>query len=713
MSWMPSPGVGDRLPAMRYNDHILNPFNNASNTYHDWISSLAQSSHVLTFIGVTALFIFYIFAYFDFLPATVSRSLWNLFVFVIPNRFVLTLDRTSSSSKADLPMAFTSFQTKSDAMQRILGLDKTSLYSILPRARSLSGLGVALLGGKESIPPGLGNWDNSCYQNSVIQGLASLQSFESFIDHNVRELNEQAYLSTHIALKDIMARLNDPAHHGQKLWIPPELKSMSSWQQQDAQEYFSKIVDQLDREIRQASKRLTNNLGLKNASSHEHVLGVSDTSEPGKLLVDKTNQNASLRNPLEGLLAQRVGCMRCGWTEGLSLIPFNCLTVSLGKNWEYDIRECLDDYMSLEPIEGVECAKCTLLRTKEQLGHLLQQIDEDNDLNVSQKPLVSDVLRTSVQTRLDAVQEALDEEDFSEKTLSKKCHIPVRNRISATKSRQAVVARAPKSLVVHVNRSVFDENTGVLRKNHADVRFPQTLDLDEWCLGTKILEEGKEAPEIWDTDPQLSMLPRPGITAEILDRRYELQAVVTHYGRHENGHYICYRKYPIDKFPANVPDAVVQADGEKVRPQRWFRLSDEDVQMVSEKAVFSQGGVFMLFYELIDESQPGGTSIDELDQDISGNISSKGQNSLTTTAATEVSTGEAGSTVSANQETLLTTSETSVSSTSVQSRLSDGSLMSSSVAEPDSPSDSTVAEERQSKASILDADPSLLITEVE
>jgi ubiquitin carboxyl-terminal hydrolase 1 len=579
-----------------------NPFSSVSGNHYDMSSLPVQNGSILASLCAFTLFLYYIISHFDVLPVPISRVLWNILVRLTPSRIILALDRTAESQDEVTSMAFPTFQTKSEAMQRIFGLDRNSLYSILPRARSLSGLGNALLGGKEPIPPGLGNWDNSCYQNSIIQGLASLRSFEAFLERNIQDLADRTTLATHRALRDIIERLNDPANHGQTLWTPPELKSMSSWQQQDAQEYFSKIVDQIDKEISQASKRLTSNLGLKVAGPQEHVLGVSWVSEDRRLHVRNTQKYASLRNPLEGLLAQRVGCMRCSWTEGLALIPFNCLTVSLGRNWEYDIRECLDDYMTLEPIEGVECAKCTLLRTKEQLNHLLKQIGEDEELaNGAQTPKLTDALKISAQTRLQAVQQALDDEDFTEETLSKQCHIPSKNRVSTTKSRQAVIARAPKSLVIHVNRSVFDENTGVLRKNYADVRFPKIIDLDEWCLGTKVVEKGEDATERWVTDPQQSMLPQPGITTEVLERRYELRAVITHYGRHENGHYICYRKYSFQDFPANIPEAVLEADGEKEKRERWFRLSDDDVQMVSEQSVFSQGGVFMLFYECIEE----------------------------------------------------------------------------------------------------------------
>ena len=596
-----------------YYAHTLNSFERASSNQDDVSLLQVQNGQLLASLCASILFLYYFLAYIEVLPYTV---LWNLAVYLTPSRIVLALDKMPSAIGHIDSMSFSTFQAKSDAMRRIFGI-KTSFFSFFPRARSLSGFGTALLGTREHTPPGLGNWDNSCYQNSIIQGLASLRSLETFLELNIQQLSDKISLTTHYALKGIIERLNDPSSHGQKLWLSPELKSMSSWQQQDAQEYFSKIVDQIDREISRASRGWTRNLGLKVAGPQEHVMAITslgDRDVPPKA----SGNRMSLRNPLEGLLAQRVGCMRCGWTEGLSLIPFNCLTVPLGKNWEYGVRDCLDEYMKLEPIEGVECAKCTLLRTKEQLLHLLSQVAADNELvNKSDGEKPHNPLKAPVELRLQAVQEALDNEDFTEKTLSKKCCIPARNRQSTTKSRQAVIARAPRSLVIHVNRSLFDETTGVLRKNHANVRFPRLLELDEWCLGTKAMEQRGEALEMWSTNPQESMLPRCGMGFGLLSRRYELRAVITHYGRHDNGHYICYRKYSVESFPADIPEAVIELDGEKERPERWFRLSDDEVQMVSEQNVFSQGGVFMLFYERLDEQESNketfGSDITELE----------------------------------------------------------------------------------------------------
>ncbi|KAK0767296.1 ubiquitin-specific protease ubp1, partial [Friedmanniomyces endolithicus] len=76
-------------------------------------------------------------------------------------------------------------------------------------------------------------------------------------------------------------------------------------------------------------------------------------------------------------------------------------------------------------------------------------------------------LRVIAAKRLQAVQHALDNDDYADKTMSDVCQIPKKAHVSTIKTRQAVIGRAPRSLAVHVNRSLFDELTGVQRKNYA------------------------------------------------------------------------------------------------------------------------------------------------------------------------------------------------------------------------------------------------------
>ncbi|KAJ5312612.1 hypothetical protein PENANT_c007G11297 [Penicillium antarcticum] len=575
--------------------------------YETALAALQNTQALAT--GLIAFVSFYLLLdYFGFAPVSVLRLAWKCLVYLTPSRLVVALDPRTPDPESTTPTdsSLLSLEQKNAAMQRIFGIDTSHLAFSL-RRHSLTGLGNALLGNtKEAKPPGLGNWDNSCYQNSIIQGLASLESLATFLENNIKSLSDKVHLSKHEALSDIIACLNNPSNNGTKLWIPGDLKSMSSWQQQDAQEYFSKLVDQIDLEVQLGSQGATSNMGLKIAGREENI--VRDNSPEMSTSEESdsawTSSKASCRNPLEGLLAQRVGCMECGWTEGLSLIPFNCLTVPLGPKFEYDLVDCLGQYMTLEPIDGVECAKCTLLQYHQRLSEMFAGFEEGEMQSPNaKKSQFADALKADTLSRLQAVKAALEGNNISDTTL-KDCRIPAKNRVSTTKSRQAVIARSPQCLTVHINRSLFDENTGMLTKNHAAVRFPQIIDLNDWCLGTQSPDKADEAPERWETNPSKSMLPQPGEAVQVPSRRYILRAIVTHYGRHENGHYICYRKYSTLDFPDPVPDHILQSDGDQEKPERWYQLSDGDVTMVSEGHVMSQGGAFMLFYEAMDDSLP-------------------------------------------------------------------------------------------------------------
>ncbi|KAI4247168.1 MAG: hypothetical protein L6R40_001511 [Gallowayella cf. fulva] len=506
---------------------------------------------------------------------------------------------------------------KSESMRRLLGLSSTGIFSRFQKVKSQSAVGTTLRSKSNNKPPGLGNWDNSCYQNSVIQGLASLPSFAAFLNCG---FSEHPSRSTKAALKEIIQKLKDHTNLGTMFWTPTQLKSMSSWQQQDAQEYFSKLMDEVERETTQYPTKTgyTGLAALQSLSLDRADPSATETKKTEALQPIFEGETPALRqlpdelhsivarNPLEGLLAQRVGCLKCGFVEGLSLIPFNCLTLSLGKQWLYDIRSCLDEYTALEPINGVDCAKCTLLQSKTQLEKLkVQFMDEGTGRGLqTSTPLVSEALRASVIERLNAVTEALEEGDFGDNTILKKCHISPKARISSTKTRQAIIARTPEALAIHINRSVFNEMTGALSKNHADVRFPLRFNLAQWCLGsrrsTSAVGNGDGGVECWNTDPARSMLPEDIGDEDSTDPQvYELRAALTHYGRHENGHYICYRKH----------EPVLEADGKTMESEgaaTWWRFSDEDVSSVSEEDVLAQGDVFMLFYERV-ASRPTST----------------------------------------------------------------------------------------------------------
>ncbi|RDW88617.1 hypothetical protein BP6252_00649 [Coleophoma cylindrospora] len=556
---------------------------NYENEYHQdyrepfWTSYTSLSAIFPLFLALAAL-IYHVLQTLDFDLLPLPQLVWHIVVYLTPSRLLDAIDSYQDPLRVvnpELRGLRKTHAAKSEVMRRILGMDapggilSTVTQAGRRRLSTLPGIGMVAQSG-EGRPAGLGNWDNSCYQNSVLQGLAALRTLPNYLanarlKHKESDETDMPEAQMAEALEGLIETLNDPANNGKRIWTPAALKSMSSWQQQDAQEYFSKVLDEIDKEVRKAADSTRDSPGFESEPTHN-----SGDKQPSPKPV--------IRNPLEGLIAQRVGCTKCGFSEGLSMIPFNCLTVPLGRAWEYNVSECLDEYTKLEPIEGVECGKCTLLKFQRLLSTILERLDDTPE---------NATIRTTTTQRLAAVTEALEDDDYEEKTLIQKCSIPSKSRVSSTKSRQAVIARPPKSLVVHFNRSLFDELTGELRKNYSEVRFPKILDLGPWCLGSAGSRDRSDMEE-WLLNPDESMIASQHRSSRLRGPFYELRAVVTHYGRHENGHYICYKKHP-----SPVPDEKGHYN------EQWWSLSDDDVMRASEEKALGQGGVFMLFYDCI------------------------------------------------------------------------------------------------------------------
>lgn len=487
-----------------------------------------QTSLTTILLLVTA---YYVWPYLVY-NTTIKRRIYNFCNSIVPTRSLHVLEKVAARISAlpkDSPGD--SVAGRTNPLTRFYEGSGTS--AVVQRARSLSGFDKVAA---EISFSGLGNWDNSCFQNSVLQSLASLPMFRDFVNKNW-DMSEAAGLSapTYGALKDFLGQLLQEVDGKNILWPPSTLRSMDTWQQQDAQEYFSKIMDATEKEAVKYQRTMTKRMApaldcLSLSTFHEETPKTNPKANAGWLDNYRSACFSLQDNPLDGTISQSLRCQTCKFSEGLSLIPFNCLTLNLGLGGDCDVEDLLDAYTASELIEGVVCDECT-----KQAQPAPSHLEESSD-----GQMVS--------------------ESSSRET-----------KVLRTKEKQILFGRLPQDLVLHINRSIFDD-WGNQKKNVAYVRYPSMLRIGPDWMEKSLIDK--------DTDVQAV---------------YELRCIVTHQGRHDNGHYVACGK----------------------RGKHWYSFNDEVVTKLSEEQVLARGNVFMLFYEqvnrqpMLEVSIPDSTSSED------------------------------------------------------------------------------------------------------
>lgn len=515
---------------------------------HDLSSTTPTYPALTKIVSTVALLVlgYYTLTFLDAWPDTIKRTVFEIFVYLIPSPFISTM-QYGMVRLGLLDLEEAKFQRKDHgdmfakqaALNRMFGQRK--LPFALGRVGVVSGVGGYLSVPRDPTPPGLGNWDNSCYQNSVLQGLASLPAFHDYVRTSLDLCNRYNVVAeTHRALDMFLEQLAESSAQRTVLWTPSVLKSMDSWQQQDAQEYFSRVLEAVEKESLKYAKavRMSSTAGLEclrpirpqlKATTVDDEPLSSGTQSSLKILKSATGGRAQLEapNPMDGMTAQGLICKTCGYTEGLSLTQFTCLTLNLGLRGLSSIEDLLDDYTAPEEVDGVECDRCTQLA----YGKAEDKI---------------------------AVEHVKSDASPATKPQQQK----QQNPILRTKAKQITVGRLPKDLVFHINRSIFDD-FGNQKKNSAPIRFPARLNfLSRWCAPLNVEDER-------------------------IDAVYELRCVVTHYGRHDNGHYVALGK----------------------RDKNWYSFNDDIVTRVTEEDVLSRSNGFIFFYGAV--TQVPDCSVDE------------------------------------------------------------------------------------------------------
>lgn len=276
---------------------------------------------------------------------------------------------------------------------------------------------------------GLVNRGNFCYQNSILQGLASLPTFGHFMEDNDSDIDAVLTPGSRGGeLCQILTCLARGTTSKDALDVPEQLDLLGDSEQQDAQEYLARLLEVIGKETRARARRMRK---IDVAHDARLVLGNAEPLAENQIGTVQGRQHLEHRSaewarkyltkcarmPLSGSMLQVMHCHDCDDRGSPQVTEFTCLTLNLSSLDDQTIEDLIEDHIKPEVIDAaIECDFCTQLA-------------------------------------------GLDCE----------------KKIRSTKAKQLTFGALPRNLVLHVNRSTVDMSRGVLRKNTAPVHFEPVL----------------------------------------------------------------------------------------------------------------------------------------------------------------------------------------------------------------------------------------------
>ncbi|KDQ64111.1 hypothetical protein JAAARDRAFT_27735 [Jaapia argillacea MUCL 33604] len=489
------------------------------------------------------------------------------------------------------------------------------------RAEQMAGNGNGKDAAKEFVDyddayyyPGLVNISGTyCFMNSTLQAMASLCYLQPHIDR-IHAKAEVLDVPTPVidTLRDLLYTLNTPKSRPSS-YRPLEMINalstnspggnknglFSSREHQDAQELFQLLSECIKKEAIEVDKEGHRDRGLGGLGGRGREVDV--TREIGKSVFD-------------GLTANRRSCVECGYTEAVMHFAFDNWQLAMPRfAGSCRLEDCLADYTRLEVLNDCICRKCSMIATHRRLAQEAARLTElashDENPTSSKKRRAREARKLEGRV-LALLQEGRIEEDIK--------GVKMEKVFSKASTKQAMIARPPSVLALHLNRSVHYGHYAA--KNTCRIYFPEVLDLTPYTTSGNL----STVPSVPISSPPpavpRSTTPTPA-TYAIPRTLYRLSAVVCHYGQHSFGHYICFRRKPrpvpssstarlslprmmcplgceCEKCQRYGP--VRDEDDLPVAGQGWLRVSDDSVRECGLETVLAEGsGAFMLFYERV------------------------------------------------------------------------------------------------------------------
>lgn len=444
--------------------------------------------------------------------------------------------------------------------------------------------------------PGLRNVGNSCFLNSTLQALASCREVVAYLDALLKRPHKAPaqFLEFDEELLDVLLQLNETYSYHKTISPVSFIETLRrthreagrslGYFQEDAHELFQMVAALV--------------VDTHTALAHSPLPSLASFSSSLKPPKPRILPSC----PLLGMVASAINCTVCGRFGKLRHTTISHLSLIAPSFASMPLESLAAEYTAPCAIEGMRCDYCSLLATKLLV---LKKIDAVKKLAIqssakdprsSKEQTMQRSLLSMLEKQLAEIEASLqyDAEAYMENAGESgilKTLVPKKVIYSKLGYKQTLIAKCPKTLVIHISRSLITPSGHIVR-NPCRITFPQVLDVSPYCAG-ELANSARDRSYFsryrsfsWKepekaANPSSNPVPTP-------KELYRLNACVMHYGAHDSGHFVCYRR-------------LYQSSTSK--ESRWIRCSDESLRLVENPSaeIFKNGqsDIYMLYYSKI------------------------------------------------------------------------------------------------------------------